>query len=136
MIKLSNIIKEIKIQKPDIGLILFNTHHAHPNMHDGMGLLVNNKYMYHNNNFTYHNTQYIPIYCHIDIDDDEGILEISLIEPGFGGGADPHEAEEAYNLFDEEVRISQEILPKYCSEYDDENYTIPLSKIQNGKTLS
>jgi hypothetical protein len=134
MIKLLNILKEIKIQKPGTGLMLFKTHHPHPNIKDGIGLLVDNKYMYHTNNFVYHNTQYIPIYCGIDMDNNE--LEISLIEPGFGGGVNQDEADEAYNLFDEEVRISQEILPKYCSYYDDENYTIPLSKIQNGKTLS
>jgi hypothetical protein len=131
MIKLTDILKEVKIANP-YNLMIIPTK-------TGIALLVNKKYLYEYdvdyNELTSKYNDFIYINCYIEIDIDKtetyNVLNISLIEPGFGGGAPEHEINNAYDEFEEEIKISQSILIPYCEDYDETNYSIPLKKIQN-----
>jgi hypothetical protein len=138
MIKLINILKEVKVQ-PFSALSIFPTE-------KGIALLANNKYLYYDSigYDTYtklNNTKYTLIGCNIEIDIDETktsyILNIGLSEPSYGGGApSDEEVEEAYDEFEEQISISQLVLVPYCEEYNNEYYSIPFKNISNTKVIN
>jgi hypothetical protein len=138
MIKLINILKEVKIQ-PFKALSIFPTE-------KGIALLANNKYLYHDSSIDYNmytklNTKYILIGCNMDIDTDKTetsyVLNIGLSEPSYGGGApSEEEVEEAYDEFEKQIAISQLVLVPYCEEYNDEYYSISFKNISNTKAIN
>jgi len=138
MIKLINILKEVKVQP-------FNALSIIPTK-TGIALLADNKYLYYDS-ISYDdlnklsNTKYTLIECNMDIDTDETetsyVLNIGLSEPGFGGGASSEEeVDEAYDEFEEQIAISELVLAPHCKKYNYENYYIPFKNISNTKAIN
>ena len=68
-----------------------------------------------------------------DISKSDEYIYINVPEPGFGGGVDPEEAEEAYDIWEKELATLKEILDQYgvpYTEYDG-GFKIPVDVISN-----
>lgn len=133
MIKLTDILKEVKIVRPDnLQIILGDSFNLQEEIED-LALLVENKYLYYGTSFDSRDYNYINIPCGLELDEIE--LEITFNEPGFGGGYDEDEVNDIYAAFEEEINISSQVLPKYGTKITDEKYIIPLKNISNYKIL-
>jgi hypothetical protein len=101
---------EIKINNPtSLRIIKFGD--------DDWGLLANSKYLFAD---TYHSPnrpeldKYEIIYAQVDIegnmDDPNEYLEVHIPEPSFGGGGDPEEIDEAYDEWENNLDIAEQVL--------------------------
>lgn len=133
MVKLKDILKEIKVVKNNLKIILGDSFDLENGIED-IALLVENKYLYYGGSFDIKNYNFFNIPCSLEFDENE--LEIGLIEPGFGGGYDDEDEVSAiYDAFDEEIKISSQVLPKYGTKINDQLYIIPLNKISNSEII-
>jgi len=125
------IIKEIRVNSPySLRIIKIGN--------DDWGLVVNDEYLFAD---TYHHPsrpeidKYKTIYAQVDIDGDmdhpDEYLNVYLPEPSFGGGGDPDEINDAYDQFEEDLAIAEEVLAPYSFQKRRDSYNIKLNRISN-----
>jgi hypothetical protein len=125
------IIKEIRVNSPNsLRIIKIGN--------DNWGLVVNDEYLFAD---TYHHPsrpeidKYKTIYAQIDVDGDmdhpDEYLDVYLPEPSFGGGGDPDEINDAYDEFEKDLAIAEEVLAPYSFQKRGDSYNIKLNRISN-----
>jgi len=101
------------------------------------GLVVNGKYLFAD---TYHHPsrpeidKYKTVYAQIDVEEDNNgdeYLYVYIPEPSFGGGGDPDEINDAYDEFEEDLAIAEEVLTPYIFRKRGDSYDIKLDRISN-----
>ncbi len=149
MIKLANLVREMKINAPSA--LVYKEE-------KGFSFLIaQNKYIFYDilisrtTNADYEYLQTIAngktlINCSLEVESGEYLelnhnaayLTLTIIEPGFGGGASEEEIEMAYNVFDESLAIAEQVLGPYCEKYsvqEDGIFYINTNRISNGDSL-